>query len=169
MEKFGFSQLVFEKGAGKIYYTLNAASMPAMVFGVMEIALINSGGMKQFADYPNWVKIMFLMITVIYVIPCLFIFPTTWMLRSWRKSALQNNYILVGRKSLEYHMLANTLGDMRENNYVATQIKKVEETKTKMIIKGNIVEKSTGNTSDELKIPIAFDGMDRIKRLARYR
>ena len=169
MEKFGFNQLVFEKGAGKIFYTLNTFSMPAMVFGVLEIALINSGGLTQFADYPDWVKIMFLMITVVYVIPSLFIFPTAWMLRSWRKSALQNNYILIGSKSLEYHMLANTLGDMRENIYVATQIKKVEETRNNMIIKGNIVEKATGNKSDELKIPIAFDGMDKIKRLARYR
>ncbi len=169
MEKLEFSQLVFEKGAGKIYYTLNTISMPAMVFGVLEVALINSGGLARFADYPDWVKILFLAITVVYVIPSLFIFPTAWMLRSWRKSDLEGNYILVGSKSLEYHKLANTLGDRRENIYAATQIKKVEETKTKMIIKGNIVEKSTGNKSDELEIPIAFANMERIKKLARYR
>jgi hypothetical protein len=52
---------------------------------------------------------------------------------------------------------------------VATQIKKVEEKKSKYIIHGNVVERSTGHQSGELVIPKAFDRMEVIKRAARYR
>ena len=169
MEKLLFNHEVFDKGAGKIYQMLVNISMPAMVFGVLEIILINSGGMTQFATYPEWVKWLFMLITVLYVVPCLFIFPTAWMFRSWKKSSLKDNYVRAGRKSVEYHKVEDILKDPRENVYVATQIKKVEETRGKYIIKGNIQEQATGNRSDELVIPKAFDNMELIKRAARYR
>ncbi|MBQ9027238.1 MAG: hypothetical protein IJ110_00590 [Lachnospiraceae bacterium] len=169
MEKLLFDHEVFDAGAGKIYQMLINIAMPAMVFGVLEIALINSGGMAQFADYPEWVKWIFILITAVYVVPSLFVFPTAWMLRSWKKSSLKDNYVKAGRKSVEYHKVENIMGDPRENVYVATQIKKVEETRTKLIIKGNIQEQATGNRSEELVIPKAFEHMDLIKRAARYR
>ena len=77
---------------------------------------------------------------------------------------------MAGKKSVEYHKISDqTISSKAENVYVATQIKKVEETKTKYIIRGNILEKYSGNQSGELVIPKAFDNMELIKRAARYR
>lgn len=170
MEKLKFSFDVFYGGAGRIYQILINCSMPAMVFGVLEIAIINTGGMTQFASYPTWLKTLFLLVNVCYVVPSLFVFPTAWMLRSFKKSSLKNCYVLAGKKSVEYHKITDTTpGEMKENVYKATQIKKVEETKGKYIVKGNIQETTTGNVSSELVIPKAFDRMDLIERAARYR
>ena len=41
MEKLRFSDEVFEKGAGRIYELLVRISMPALVVGVLVIAVIN--------------------------------------------------------------------------------------------------------------------------------
>ena len=84
MEKLKFSFDVFYGGAGRIYQILINCSMPAMVFGVLEIAIINTGGMTQFASYPTWLKTLFLLVNVCYVVPSLFVFPTAWMLRSFK-------------------------------------------------------------------------------------
>ena len=107
---------------------------------------------------------------VVYIVPGLFLFPTVWMLRSWRNRTLKNCYVMAGRKVVEYHKISDqTISSKAENVYVATQIKKVEEKKSKYIIHGNVVEKSTGHQSGELVIPKAFEKMEVIKRAARYR
>lgn len=170
MERLNYNTEVFDEGVGKIYWLLNRIAMPAMVIGVLMIAVINTGGMTGFASAPDWVKILFMLVIALYVVPSLFIFPTSWMLRSWKTSSLRDNYVMAGKRSVEYHKISDKVGgSMKENVYVATQIKKVEETKRKYIIKGNILEKSTGNVSGELEIPKAFDNMELIKRAARYR
>ena len=170
MEKLRFSDEVFEKGAGRIYELLIRISMPALVVGVLVIAVINGGLLTQTAGLPDAVKMLFLILIVIYVVPSLFIFPTVWMLRSWKTRDLRDSYVLAGKKSIEYHKIVDkTVKETTENVYIATQIKKVEETKTKYIIHGNILEKYTGNQSGELVIPKAFDNMELIKRAARYR
>ncbi len=170
MEKLKYSSDVFYSGAGRIYQLLINISMPAMVAGVMVIALINSGGMKQFGEYPDWVKLLFLLLIALYVVPCLFIFPTVWMIRTWKTRNLRESYVMVSNRSVEYHKIADqTVSSMTENVYIATQIKKVEETKRKYIISGNVVETATGNKSNVLEIPVAFENMERIKRAARYR
>ena len=77
---------------------------------------------------------------------------------------------MAGRRSVEYHKISDqTVSSKAENVYVATQIKKVEETKSKYIIYGNVQERSTGNLSGQLEIPKAFENMELIKRAARYR
>lgn len=170
MEKLVFDYEVFEKGAGRIYQILIYCTLPAMFIGVAMVAIINSGGMTQFAQYPDWVKMIFMLVIAVYVVPSLFILPTVWMLRSWKTSTLKESYVLAGKKSVEYHKIVEkTATGMKKNIYVATQIKKVEDTGRKYIIKGNIKEQATGNTSSELVIPKAYAGMEKIARSARYR
>ena len=96
MEKLVFDYDVFEKGAGRIYQILIYCTLPALFLGVAMIAIINSGGMTHFGDYPDWVKMIFMLIVAIYVVPSLFILPTVWMLRSWKTSALKESYICGG-------------------------------------------------------------------------
>ena len=73
MEKLRFSDEVFEKGAGRIYELLIRISMPALVVGVAVIAVINGGLLTQTAGLPDAVKILFMILIVIYVVPSLFI------------------------------------------------------------------------------------------------
>lgn len=170
MEKLKFDYDVFEDGAGKIYKILIRCTMPALIIGVLLIAVINTGLMTRFAESPDWVKILFMIAIIIYVVPSLFIFPTVWMLRSWKTSALRESYVMAGKRSVEYHKIVDkTSKSAKENVYVATQIKKVEDTGRKYIIIGNIRELSTGNVSGELEIPKAYERMETIQRAARYR
>jgi hypothetical protein len=170
MEKLSYNYEVFEAGAGRIYTILSRASMPALILGVALMMTINSGMFTGFADQPDFVKVLFMAVIVLYIIPGIFVFPTTWMLRSWKTRSLKNCYIMAGKKSVEYHKISDqTISSKAENVYVATQIKKVEETKRKYIIYGNVLEKATGHQSGELEIPKAFDKMETIKRAARYR
>lgn len=169
MEKLVFDYEVFEKGAGRIYQILIYCTLPAMFIGVAMVAIINSGGMTKFGEYPDWFKLIFMLIIAVYVVPSLFILPTVWMLRSWKTSTLKESYVLAGKKSVEYHKIVEkTATGMKENVYVATQIKKVEDAGRKYIIKGNIKEQATGIASNELVIPKAYTNMDSMKRAARY-
>ena len=144
--------------------------MPALILGVVLMMSINSGLFTGFANLPEFVKVLFLVLVIVYIVPGIFVFPTTWMLRSWKTRSLKNCYVMAGKKSVEYHKISDqTISSKGENVYVATQIKKVEETKTKYIIHGNILEKYSGTQSGELVIPKAFDNMELIKRAARYR
>lgn len=170
MEKLSFNYEVFDAGAGRIYTILSRASMPSLILGVLLMMTINSGLFTGFANLPQAVKILFLAVVVVYIVPGLFLFPTVWMLRSWRNRTLKNCYVMAGRKVVEYHKISDqTISSKAENVYVATQIKKVEEKKSKYIIHGNVVEKSTGHQSGELVIPKAFEKMEVIKRATRYR
>ena len=145
MEKLRFSDSVFEAGAGRIYEILIKISAPALFAGILVIAVINTGMMTQVSTYPEWMKVILLGIIMVYVVPGLFIFPTVWMLRSWKTRDLRDSYVMAG------------------------QIKKVEEGPRKYTIIGNIVEKGSGVKSAELEIPKAYENMDLIKRAARYR
>ena len=170
MEKLRFSDEVFEKGAGRIYELLIRISMPALVVGVAIIAVINGGLLTQTAGLPDAVKILFMILIVIYVVPSLFIFPTAWMLRSWKTRDLRDSYVLAGKKSIEYHKIVDkTVKETTENVYIATQIKKVEETDRKYTVIGSILEKNSGVRSTELVIQKAYENMELIKRAARYR
>ena len=170
MEKLSYNYEVFDSGAGKYYTILSRASMPALILGVVLMMSINSGMFTGFANLPDYVKILFMVLIIVYIVPGIFVFPTAWMLRSWKTRSLKNCYVMAGKKSVEYHKISDqTISSKAENVYVATQIKKVEETKRKYIVKGNIQETATGNVSTELVIPKAFDRMELIKRAARYR
>ena len=158
MEKLSYNYEVFESGAGRIYTILSRASMPALILGVALMMTINSGMFTGFANLPDFVKILFMAVIILYIVPGIFVFPTVWMLRSWKTRSLKNCYVMAGRKSVEYHKISDqTISSKAENVYVATQIKKVEETKRKYIIYGNVLEKATGHQSGELEIPKAFD------------
>ena len=170
MEKLPYSYDVFESGAARIYSILIKVSLPSLIVGVLLMGTINSGLFTGFANLPNIVKILFMAVVVLYVVPGLFVFPTAWMLRSWKTRSLKNCYVMAGRRSVEYHKISDqTVSSKAENVYVATQIKKVEETKSKYIIYGNVQERWTGNLSGQLEIPKAFENMELIKRAARYR
>lgn len=170
MEKLSYNYEVFDAGAGRIYTILSRASMPSMILGALLTMSLNSGLFSGFAKLPEVVKMLVLALIILYIVPGIFLFPTVWMLRSWRKSSLKNCYVMAGKRSVEYHKVSDqAFSSKAENVYVATQIKKVEEKKSKYIIHGNVVEKSTGNQSGELVIPKAFERMDLIKRAARYR
>ena len=121
MEKLSYNYEVFEAGAGRIYTILSRASMPALILGVLLMMTINSGMFTGFANLPEFVKVLFLAVVVLYIIPGIFVFPTAWMLRSWKSRSLKNCYVMAGKKSVEYHKISDqTISSKAENIYVAT-------------------------------------------------
>ena len=99
MEKLSYNYEVFESGAGRIYTILSRASMPALILGVALMMTINSGMFTGFANLPDFVKILFMAVIILYIVPGIFVFPTVWMLRSWKTRSLKNCYVMAGRKS----------------------------------------------------------------------
>ena len=170
MEKLRFSNEVFEAGTGRIYELLIKITFPAMLAGILLIALINTGLLARIAGAPEWAKTLFILLIVVYVVPGLFVLPTVWMLRSWKIRDMRESYILAGKKSIEYHKASGRMtGVGAEKVYTVTQIKKVEEDPRKLTVIGNVLEKGSGVTSSQLVIPKAFENMDLIRRAARYR
>ena len=107
MEKLSYNYEVFESGAGRIYTILSRASMPALILGVALMMTINSGMFTGFANLPDFVKILFMAVIILYIVPGIFVFPTVWMLRSWKTRSLKNCYVMAGRKSVEYHKISD--------------------------------------------------------------
>ena len=97
MEKLSYNYEVFESGAGRIYTILSRASMPALILGVALMMTINSGMFTGFANLPDFVKILFMAVIILYIVPGIFVFPTVWMLRSWKTRSLKNCYVMAGR------------------------------------------------------------------------
>lgn len=170
MERLQYDNHVFEEGAGRTYRKFINYSLPALLLGAAEIGLLNSGVMSNLGDYPVVLQWIFMLITVIYVIPGIFIMPTAWFLRSGKTRLLRESYILAGSRYIEFHkVVSKSTAGIRENVYVCTQIKKVEEEKKCYVVTGHVTEKNTGNESSELEIPKAFSDMDKIEKAARYK
>ena len=135
MEKLSYNYEVFESGAGRIYTILSRASMPALILGVALMMTINSGMFTGFANLPDFVKILFMAVIILYIVPGIFVFPTVWMLRSWKTRSLKNCYVMAGRKSVEYHKISDQtisrrLKRQRENiSYMETYWRRLPDTR----------------------------------------
>lgn len=170
MEKLLFSNMIFEEGAGRTYRILINYSLPALIFGAMEIAVLNTSFGSNLDNYPVWLEWLFLLVTICYVIPGIFIMPTAWFLRSGKTRLLRESCVMVSAKSVEYHkVVSKSTSGARESVYVCTQIRKVEERKKDYLVIGRVQEKNSGNQYSELSIPKAFKDMEKIRRAARYR
>ncbi|MDO5455789.1 MAG: hypothetical protein Q4F25_02615 [Eubacteriales bacterium] len=170
MERLSFDASAFEKGAGRMYEKLIRFTLPALILGALQIGLINSGLLYSFETIPTWAGVLFMGVTIVYIIPGIFILPTVWFLRSGKTRKLRESFVLVGNRSVEYHQATNvTAAEIDMSTYSVTQIKKIEETGDKLILFGKVTEKETGSHYHQLEIPKAFSDMDKIQQVARYR
>ena len=170
MEKLKYSERVYDKGAGKTYDMLIKCTLPALFMGALQVGLINSGLLFSFGTLPTWAGILLMGITIIYIIPGIFILPTVWFLRSGKTRKLKHSFVEVSSKAVDYYQVVEvTASEVTANRFSASQVKKVEEVKGNMVVTGNVIDHSTGKHYKQLEIPIAFENMDKIRQLARYR
>ena len=86
MRTLVFDNSVYEDGAGWIYNKIMSWTLPGLILATLEIALINTGILRVDSVPPVLLKLIGLL-TVIYVIPSIFAFPTAWFL-SYGKTRL---------------------------------------------------------------------------------
>lgn len=161
---------VFEEGAGHGYRIGMNISLVLMFIGVIEIALLNANIIKL-ASFPVWLQNLFILLTIILVIPGIAAFGIIWFLRTGKTRLLKESYIEISGKTLIYHKCIRKTGqtDIQLIDFRATDIRKVEERPGSVIVRGQVQNITYGGTIDGLKIPKAFQNMDRVMQLARYR
>ena len=79
MRTLAYDANVFEEGNGWVFRKAMNLTMPGLLLAVIEVALINTG-ILQMDGIPSIVLKLIGVLTVIYVIPSVFIFPTAWFL-----------------------------------------------------------------------------------------
>ncbi len=168
MKRLLFSNDVFEDNAGKNYRKAMNYSMPALFLAALEIAFINSG--HTIDSMPTILMWLVIIVTVVYIIPGMFTFPTAWFMRAGKTRLYRESFLEIEGKRVIYHKCTKiNMAKPYEVVYEITQIKKVEESRKKYVIHGQVKETNTGNISDTIDIPHAFEDMDQISMKARYR
>jgi hypothetical protein len=62
-----------------------------------------------------------------------------------------------------------TLGKPRYVDFSVTQLRKVEIKRGEYILHGAVTNETVGGSGGELKIPVAFENMQAIREMARYK
>ena len=107
---------------------------------------------------------------LIYIIPSVFVFPTAWFLSTGRTRLYKNSTIDLYKKKIVYHKAEKlVMSKPRYNVYSVTQLRSVDVKRGYYILHGSVTNETSGGSSGELKIPVAFDNMQLILEKARYR
>ena len=168
MEKLLFDHEVFDAGAGKIYQMLINIAMPAMVFGVLEIALINSGLLKTEGIPPIALKLIGVL-TIVYIIPSIFAFPTAWFLSYGKIRLYKSGSIDLYKKKIVYHQVVSiTMATPKIIDWSVTQLRRVEKKRGYYVLHGTVTNETSGGSGSQLKIPAVFEDMHLISERARY-
>ena len=169
MKTLSFDAVVYDVGNGWIFRKVMNVTLPGLILAALEMALINTG-MLQMNNIPSVILKLIGIVTVIYIIPSVFAFPTTWFLSSGRTRLYKHSTIDLYKKKIVYHK-ADTLvmSKPRYTVYSVAQLRKVEVQRGYYILHGAVTNETSGGSGTELRIPVAFDNMERISEMARYR
>ena len=144
-------------------------TLPGLFLGAVLIALINAGAL-QAGNVPAIVPRLAALFAVVYVIPSVFAFPTAWLLSTGRTRLYKNSTIDLYKKKIVYHKAEKlVMSKPRYNVYSVTQLRSVDVKRGYYILHGSVTNETSGGSSNELKIPVAFDNMQLILEKARYR
>ena len=169
MRTLTFDEGVFDRENGWIFRAVMNVTLPGLILAALEIAVINTG-LLNMETLPGAVLKLIGLLTVIYVIPSVFIFPTVWFLSSGRTRLYRNSTIDLYKKKLVYHKVVSlTMMKPRYAVYSVTQLRAVEVTRRYYILRGAVTNETAGGSAGELKIPVAFENMHLIREMARYR
>ncbi len=168
MKRLLFDNDVFEENAGKYYRKCMNYTLPALLLAAIEIAYLNTG--RTFVSMPAVLRWIVIILTVGYIIPGTFAFPTAWFMRSGKTRLYKESFLDIENKKIIYHKCTKiTLGKPYEVVYEISQVKKIEKSRKKYVVSGRVRETGTGHETDRIEIPNAFSDMDQISRTARYR
>jgi hypothetical protein len=144
-------------------------TLPGLLLGAALIALINAG-VLQGENVPAIVPRLFALLSVVYIIPSVFAFPTAWFLSTGRTRLYKNSTIDLYKKKIVYHKAEKlVMSKPRYNVYSVTQLRSVDVKRGYYVLHGSVTNETSGGSSSELKIPVAFDNMQLILEKARYR
>ena len=169
MRTLSFDGNVFDEGNGWIYRKVMNWTLPGLFLGAVMIALINAG-FFQAGKLPSFVPTLAALFSAIYIIPSVFVFPTAWFLSTGRTRLYKNSTIDLYKKKIVYHKAEKlVMSKPRYNVYSVTQLRSVDVKRGYYILHGSVTNETSGGSSNELKIPVAFDNMQLILEKARYR
>ena len=169
MRTLSFDGSVFDEGNGWIYRRIMNWTLPGLLLGAALIALINAG-VLQGENVPAIVPRLFALLSVVYIIPSVFAFPTAWFLSTGRTRLYKNSTIDLYKKKIVYHKAEKlVMSKPRYNVYSVTQLRSVDVKRGYYVLHGSVTNETSGGSSNELKIPVAFDNMQLILEKARYR
>lgn len=169
MKTLSFDGSVFDEGNGWVFRKIMNLSLPGLILAALEVALINTG-LLQMDNIPSVVLKLIGILTVIYIIPSVFVFPTAWFLSSGRTRLYKLSSIDLFKKKIVYHKVETlVMSKPRYTDYSVTQLRKVEVKRRYYILHGTVTNETSGGTGNELRIPVAFENMNWIVDMARYR
>ncbi|MDO5132233.1 MAG: hypothetical protein Q4D81_04510 [Eubacteriales bacterium] len=169
MRTLTFDEGVFDTGNGWVFRKIMNVTLPGLLLAAVLIALINTG-LLNMESVPGAVLKLIGILTVVYIIPSVFAFPTVWFLSSGRTRLYRNSTIDLYKKKLVYHKVVSmTMSRPRYTVYSVTQLRTVEVTRRYYILHGAVTNETSGGNAGELKIPVAFENMHLIREMARYR
>lgn len=169
MRTLAFDAGVFDEGNGWIYRRVMNWTLPGLILAALEVALINTG-LLQMEGVPQAALKLIGIVTVFYIIPSVFAFPTAWFLSTGRTRLYRHSTLDLYKKKLVYHRaISLTMGKPRYQVYSVTQLRTVEKRRGHYILHGAVTNETSGGSGSELKIPAAFEDMHLISEMARYR
>ena len=169
MRTLVYDEAVFDAGNGWIFRRIMNLSLPGLILAALEVALINTG-LLQMDAVPSIALKLIGILTVLYVIPSVFAFPTAWFLSSGRTRLYKPSTIDLYKKNLVYHKAVSlTMSKPRFVVYSVTQLRTVEVKRGQYILHGTVTNETSGGNQSTLAIPVAFENMHWISEMARYR
>lgn len=169
MSKCKFNKSIFNKGFAITYTVLQYVFLGGFVAALLIV--IASASVGATITIPD----LLLPVVCAYLFVSLAGFPIVTALKAGARRLVENSVLTIGNDGLIYNRLADKLwtaaGHVEEHYvYTASQIEGVISTKRFCIVKGNIEIVVINNgrtlktmTATSMKIPKAFDGLERIK------
>ena len=102
MRTLTYDGAVFDEGNGWIYRKIMNWTLPGLFLAAVEIGVINAG-LLQAQGVPSFMLKLLGVLTVVYVIPSVFAFPTCWFLSTGRSWLYKLSKIDLYKKKIVYH------------------------------------------------------------------
>lgn len=168
MRTLAFDNTVYEEGPGWIYKKIMGLTLPGLALAMLEIALINSGLLKTEGIPPIALKLIGVL-TIVYIIPSIFAFPTAWFLSYGKIRLYKSGSIDLYKKKIIYHQVVSiTMATPKIIDWSVTQLRRVEKKRGYYVLHGTVTNETSGGSGSLLKIPAVFEDMHLISERARY-
>ena len=118
-------------------------TLPGLLLGAALIALINAG-VLQGENVPAIVPRLFALLSVVYIIPSVFAFPTAWFLSTGRTRLYKNSTIDLYKKKIVYHKAEKlVMSKPRYNVYSVTQLRSVDVKRGYYVLHGSVTNETS--------------------------
>ena len=108
MRTLTYDGAVFDEGNGWIYRKIMNWTLPGLFLAAVEIGVINAG-LLQAQGVPSFMLKLLGVLTVVYVIPSVFAFPTCWFLSTGRSRLYKFSKIDLYKKKIVYHKVESLI------------------------------------------------------------